>query len=806
MVKYVVIKFGGSSLTVEGYKNILQKVIEITKNKEIKLVIVLSAVYNITNLLIKSLETHNFQIEINDIHLNIINKLDLTNMEGIDNTLSLCNGLFNNVTDFTLEQKINTIAFGEIMSTNILYKYLLQQNITCTLINAKNVIKTNYIYTENSHYLIDSEFWCDNEYIINAFQNTNIIIVPGFICSTKNNKIGLLSRGGGDTTASLIASSLDSEKLEIYTNVNGLFTGDPSLIYNSKLIPFIDYEICQEISAMGANVLHPYSIGPCKIKNIPIFIKNTFDMFGEYTKIYNYNNTNNDVLAILDQNNNTIFHIKSLNMWNNYGFVSDIFTTFSKLGIDINIITTSQFIISATTNEIDDNKIKKAKEILKEKYEVNIVKECHIISLVGYDIISNNNVNKNLDTINNKYNILINHYSSNNMCLSFVVTSKDFLDLFKYLHSELITKYINRWWVSKIPKIIKVLNESDKRSHYLYSIDSIKSTCKKLKTTFTNISKIYYAMKANNNPDILNVIVHNGFGIECVSIEEIDYIFNLNLTNDIIFTPNFCHISEYVKAFKYNILVIVDNLEIMKNNIDVFKNKKIGIRIDTGFGYGHSDKVITNGKMTKFGYPIDDIKTLVNFTNEYNIKVIGLHCHGGSGASEHLIWKKNMEDLLSLKTNFPYLEWLDLGGGIGLDMDIDIINSSLENNHNLQLLIEPGRYIIADSGILVSQVTQVREKGNNKFIGLDTGMNSLIRPTLYDAYHPIYNISKFKQISNTIYNIVGPICESGDILGRNRKLPETNDNDYILIDNTGAYGYVMSSNYNMRKPAEQIII
>ena len=126
------------------------------------------------------------------------------------------------------------------------------------------------------------------------------------------------------------------------------------------------------------------------------------------------------------------------------------------------------------------------------------------------------------------------------------------------------------------------------------------------------------------------------------------------------------------------------------------------------------------------------------------------------------------------------------------------------SNRNIKICLEPGRYIVASSCVLVSEVTQCKTKKNINYIGIDTGMNSLIRPALYDAYHQIHNISSNKEMKK--YDVVGPICESGDIFGKNIMLPETESGDYLLIEECGAYGYSMSSRYNLREPAEEIIL
>lgn len=350
-------------------------------------------------------------------------------------------------------------------------------------------------------------------------------------------------------------------------------------------------------------------------------------------------------------------------------------------------------------------------------------------------------------------------------------------------------------------------------SIYLYDLEFIKNQIDILKTKLNSIDMIYYSMKANNNENILRKIAEQNIGFECVSFNEVKYLReNLKITNNIIFTPNFCNINEYISCFdQINIKIIVDNIEIIKQNLNIFKNKSIGIRVDLNNGDGHHKKVITEGSNAKFGSTIKEIMENIDLINNYNINIIGLHSHRGSGIQDYNSWYNTAIDLLKLSKYFKNIEWIDLGGGFGVDnnnpIDFLTLNNKLKElkeSNKIKIYIEPGRFIVSEGGILISRVTQVKEKDTINYIGIDTGMNSLIRPTLYGSYHKIHNISKLDDNNTKIYNIVGPICETGDFLGNNRKLPKTDVNDIILIENAGAYGHVMSTNYNMRNPAIEI--
>ena len=796
----IVLKFGGSSVSKKGFNKISEQ-IKLNKNK--KIVIVLSALFETTNSLLGIINNKedNFQ-NIKDTHLEFINKLQLD-----DSILSeLFDELYNNIKQNKTQY---ILSFGEKLSTKILFEFLKKSN-NVTLVNGSDIIKTNnLIHDMNNKFHMKGEFYCDN-YIFDILNNNNIIITQGFIAKTKDNEICTLTRGGSDTTAALIAVKLNSERLEIWTDVNGIYNADPNIIPKAKIINEIDYDLCQEMAGMGAKVLHPYCILPCQKANIPIYIKNTY---GENINNTMISNKIKNKLSLILQKNNIVFEVTSLDMWNNYGFVADIFSIFKKHSIDINIITTSQYSVSVTTIENSKDSLNSLRNDLSQNYEVKMF-NCDLISVIGRNILQSKNVPKLFQNLNNHDKILITHFSSNNMCLTFAVENSYSLSMYKMLYNLLLDKKIdnenieNKWWYKNSKDLIDL---GSKDPIYLYDINTINSKCKILKDELSCINNFYYAIKANKNLNVLKAINSNGFGFECVSIDEVEYIKRYFPDSNVLFTPNYCNILEYKNAFSYNCDVIVDNLEIILNNKDIFYEKEIALRLDLNMGEGHNTKVITEGHNSKFGLPVNDIPKFLKICKDYKVKVIGLHSHRGSDINNISNWYNTFKVLNNLLIQeFNDIKWIDLGGGFGTQLKSDDfikLNQLISKKkiRDISLRIEPGRFIVSEAGILLCKINQIREKENKKIIGLSTGMNSLLRPALYDAYHQIYNLSKINNNYNEIYDIVGPICESGDILGEKRSFPLSEENDIILIENAGAYGYVMSNSYNMRKPAREEI-
>jgi len=211
---------------------------------------------------------------------------------------------------------------------------------------------------------------------------------------------------------------------------------------------------------------------------------------------------------------------------------------------------------------------------------------------------------------------------------------------------------------------------------------------------------------------------------------------------------------------------------------------------------------------------VDDVKSLCE---KNNIHVFGIHAHIGSGILKTGWWAKTGMVLAKVADRFPDVKVLNLGGGLGVVEKAwqhplnasDLAKELKELKQVFQkydLWMEPGRYFVAESGVLLAKVTQIKRKGNFKYVGLETGMNSLIRPALYGAYHRIVNLSRFTEPVVEIVDIVGPICESGDVLGHKRRVPRSSEGDVFLISTAGAYGRTMSSFYNRREPAKEICL
>jgi len=264
--------------------------------------------------------------------------------------------------------------------------------------------------------------------------------------------------------------------------------------------------------------------------------------------------------------------------------------------------------------------------------------------------------------------------------------------------------------------------------------------------------------------------------------------------------------------------VTLDNLYALESWPEVFRGRDFFVRIDSGVGRGHHQHVRTAGANSKFGVPAEELPALARRAGEIGARIVGLHAHNGSGVFDVQNWSQTAALLADLAQRLPQVRVIDVGGGFGVPeraeqpgVDFGKLDAALQAVRaaypQLEIWIEPGRYLVAAAGVLLARVTQLKSKGGVRYVGVATGMNSLLRPALYGAHHEIVNLSRLDEPAEQLVNIVGPICESADVLGHDRLLPAaTQAGDVLLIATAGAYGHAMSSHYNLRTPAEELLV
>lgn len=372
----------------------------------------------------------------------------------------------------------------------------------------------------------------------------------------------------------------------------------------------------------------------------------------------------------------------------------------------------------------------------------------------------------------------------------------------------------------EIIRTAQILANNTETPFYLYSEIAIKEKINLLRERFPNpLYEILYAMKANSNPEILKIIIGSGIGIDACSIEELQIAQLIGTDSNKIYYNADCLTDkeiDYAVSNKLNLVVgSIDAIEFLAQR---YSGYSIHLRVNSGVGSGHSDSVVTNGELSKFGVSLYEIDKAIEICAAASISITGIHSHIGSGDLSPDSYIANAKIMVELSKKFTSLKSINFGGGFGFDykngqsFDLDNIFSSFHQlressgiGNDVKFILEPGRYLVASSGSLIARVCSVKNGIMRKYIGLDTGFNHFARCFLYNAWHEIVNITS-NEGPTYLYDVVGNLCQSGDVFARQRMLAKTKRGDLICIKDTGAYGYAMSSNFNSRcRPAEYLI-
>ena len=356
---------------------------------------------------------------------------------------------------------------------------------------------------------------------------------------------------------------------------------------------------------------------------------------------------------------------------------------------------------------------------------------------------------------------------------------------------------------------------------YVYHAEKIKEQFNKLVSAFSALdTKFFYACKALTNVNILNYIDSIGGGIDCSSVNEVKLALHAGVPAEkILYTSNGISFEEIEEVASHRVHINIDSL----SNLEKFGKKfgsgyPVGVRIRPNILAGGNLKISTGHEKSKFGIPVDLLGDLLTVVEKYKIKIQTLHIHTGSDIKDADVFVQGIKVLTEIVPHFPGLEIIDLGGGFKVpyepddeETDIGLIAKKLKkflDSHlagkKYQLWFEPGKYLVSECGYLITQVNVVKDNNHQVFVGVDSGLNHLIRPMMYDAYHHIVNISN-PDAQEKSYNVTGYICET-DTFASDRLLHEVREGDYLVFYNAGAYGFEMSSNYNSRyKPAEVMV-
>ncbi len=358
---------------------------------------------------------------------------------------------------------------------------------------------------------------------------------------------------------------------------------------------------------------------------------------------------------------------------------------------------------------------------------------------------------------------------------------------------------------------------------YVYDSGKIISQYKRITSAFSSVPslKINYAVKALSNVNILKVFKQLDAGLDTVSIQEVHLGLKAGFDpNNIIFTPNGVSLEEIEQAKDLGVQINIDNISILEQFGQKHPKTPVCIRINPHIMAGGNSKISVGHIDSKFGISIHQLPHIHRVVENTGMLINGIHMHTGSDIYDVDAFLRATEILFNAAETFKDLAYIDFGSGFkvpykegDIETDIEELGKKLSKRFNefckdfgrdLTLMFEPGKFLVSEAGKFLVNVNVVKQTTSTVFAGVDTGMNHLIRPMFYDAYHHIQNISNPRG-KERFYSVVGYICET-DTLGANRRINEISEGDILSFSNAGAYCFSMASNYNSRyRPAEVLI-
>lgn len=361
---------------------------------------------------------------------------------------------------------------------------------------------------------------------------------------------------------------------------------------------------------------------------------------------------------------------------------------------------------------------------------------------------------------------------------------------------------------------------------YVYSEGVLRERCREVRRLLPGRRfRPSYSAKANGNLELLKIIRSENFDADAMSPGEIALQERAGFSPDrILFVANNVAAEEMRYAADRGVLVSVDSL----SQLDLFGRNHPGapvaVRFNPGVGAGHHAKVVTGGRGTKFGVQADLVGAVRERVSRYGLRLVGINQHIGSLFLNEDPYVEAAAALLGIARELPGLSFVDFGGGFGIPyrdgeprLDLrrlserldGLVGAFLRGNGagDVTFKAEPGRYLVAECGVLLGTVHAVKESDGVKYVGTDLGFNVLARPAMYDAYHAIH-IAKRSGSSSGVETatVVGNICETGDVLARDRVLPRADEGDALAVLDAGAYGFSMASSYNGRPPPAEVLL
>jgi len=593
-------------------------------------------------------------------------------------------------------------------------------------------------------------------------------------------------------------------------------------------------------------VLHPASVRPAQKAGIPVLVVNSQRIDPErfpsdelpgtliLDDIARFRDERCVVRSVAVKHGITVITVRSTRMLMAHGFLSRIFAVFAAHQMAVDLVSTSEVSVSLTVD--DPRALDAVCNELRQFARVEVTPDMAIVCIVGEGMRSARGIAGRVFRAVGSTVVRMISQGASEINVSLVVAGAEADGVLNRLHDEFFEANLpstifgepyrapddaqiedtqaRHIAASPLARQARRLAAAHGTPFYMYDLDRVVAQIERLRRALDHPrARIAYACKANFHPAVFRLMAEQRLGIDAVSPMEVERARSCGVpARAILFTANNVSPEALCAVHDRGVRINLGSVSDVQRFAALRPGSELFLRINPGVGAGHHAHVVTGGADTKFGLSGGELLEARAAVEAHGARVVGLHCHIGSGILDAAPLLEAARQLARVARDFPDVGVLNIGGGLGVparpgesEFDVERFGAGAvgalhaaeqELGRTLELWVEPGRYLVAQSGVLVARVTCRKHTGGRVYIGLDTGMNHLLRPALYGSYHAIRNWSA-PDAALEFVDVVGNICESADVFAHNRPLPTAQEGHLLAIEAVGAYGFAMASHYNL---------
>ncbi|MET1161480.1 MAG: bifunctional aspartate kinase/diaminopimelate decarboxylase, partial [Pseudoxanthomonas sp.] len=626
--RWIILKFGGTSVSRRHRWDTIGRLAKrraeehSAEGQDARVLVVVSALSGVTNELTAiadgAADSADRISRLEQRHREFLAELELDADQVLGERLALLRALATDprATERALSWQAEVLGQGELLSSTLGAAYLRASGLDFGWMDARDWLQATVLPNQNawsqrlsvSCSPLASAEWSEGF----RKQPARMLLTQGFIARHADGDTAILGRGGSDTSAAYFGALLGAQRVEIWTDVPGMFSANPREVPDARLLTRLDYAEAQEIATTGAKVLHPRSIKPCRDAGVPMAILDTERPELPGTSIDGNAVTVPGVKAISRRNGIVLVSMESVGMWQQVGFLADVFERFKRHGLSVDLIGSSETNVTVSLdpseNLVTTNVLAALSADLTEICRVKVIAPCSAITLVGRGMRSLLHKLSDVWATFGRERVHMISQSSNDLNLTFVIDEADADGLLPVLHAALIDsgampveetsvfgprwreiahgirKRGQPWWHAERERLLTMAQAGTPR--YAYHLPTVRARAQAL-NALAPIDQRYYAIKANSHPAILRLLVEEGFGLECVSLGELQRVFEVipELSpRRVLFTPSFAPRAEYEAAYAMGVTVTLDNIEALQRWTDAFRGRDLWLRVDLGRG------------------------------------------------------------------------------------------------------------------------------------------------------------------------------------------------------------------------------